>query len=337
MPTPIRRRRLAAAVATVSALALGACGGLTDSTTGGDDTEVSKVKLIVPADAGGGWDQTAREMQRVLQDTDLVSSAQVENVPGAGGTVGLSKLANEKDPDTLMVMGLVMLGAVETNESPVTLSDTTPIARLTEEAEVIVVPKDSPYKTIDDLVKDLVENGKDVSIAGGSAGGIDNILAGLLLKASGVEGGDIPDKLNYIPYSGGGESLAALLGNKVSAGISGVGEYLPPVKSGKLRALAVSGAERVEALPDVPTLEESGLDLVVTNWRGVVAPGNVSDAKADALTQLLEDMHGTDEWQEVLTTNDWGDAFQARPDFESYIESEQTTVRSTLRDIGLVK
>lgn len=339
MYTAIRRRRglAAGAAALATLLTLSACGGLTESTSGGSDEAIDRLQIIVPADPGGGWDATGREMQSVLQDNDLVSSAQVVNKGGAGGTVGLTQLANERDPDTLMVMGLVMAGAIETNEAEVTLADTTPIARLTEEPLVVVVPEDSPYQDINDLIEDIQGKGKGVSVTGGSAGGADHILAGLMLKAAGVPAAEIAQKLNYIPYSGGGESLAALLGKKVDAGISGVAEYAPQVEAGKLRALAVSGAERTETLPDAPTLQESGVDVELTNWRGVVAPGNIDEAQAEKLTDLVTEMHGTEEWETVLETNEWADSFLAGDEFGEFLDTEVETVRGTLQDIGLVQ
>jgi len=330
------RAGLTTAVAAAAAgLLLAGCGTTTQGA--GASEGVEELKIIVPADPGGGWDQTGRAMQKDLQDNDLVDSAQVVNVGGAGGTVGLTQLANERDPNTLMVMGLVMVGAIETNQASTTLEDTTPIAQLTTEPLVVVVPADSPYQTVTDLVEDIAERGQGVSVTGGSAGGADHILAGLMLKEHGVAPEEIADKLNYIPFSGGGESLAALLGNKVDAGISGVGEYAEQVKAGKLRALAVSGEEPSPALPDTPTLQESGLDLVLTNWRGVVAPGNVDEAKADELVTLMEDLHGTDAWAQTLEENDWQDAFLAGDEFEGLLTDETATVQQTLADIGLVQ
>ena len=330
------RAGLTTAVAAAAAgLLLAGCGTTTQGA--GASEGVEELKIIVPADPGGGWDQTGRAMQKDLQDNDLVDSAQVVNVGGAGGTVGLTQLANERDPNTLMVMGLVMVGAIETNQASTTLEDTTPIAQLTTEPLVVVVPADSPYQTVADLVEDIAERGQGVSVTGGSAGGADHILAGLMLKEHGVAPAEIADKLNYIPFSGGGESLAALLGNKVDAGISGVGEYAEQVKAGKLRALAVSGEEASPALPDTPTLQESGLDLVLTNWRGVVAPGNIDEAKADELVTLMEDLHGTDAWAQTLEENDWQDAFLAGDEFEGLLTDETATVQQTLADIGLVQ
>lgn len=335
------RTRGLAALALVGSLALAGCGSLTESTQeagadGGTDPGVDQVKVIVPADPGGGWDATGRAMAKVMGDNGLVDSSQVVNVGGAGGTVGLAQLANEQEPNTLMVMGLVMVGAIETNQSQVTLDDVTPVARLTEEAEVVVVPKDSPYDTITDLVDDIKAHGKDVTVTGGSAGGVDHILAALLLQESGVPADDIASDLNYIPYSGGGESLAALLGGKVDAGISGVSEYAEQVKAGELKALAVSSEEPSALLPDVPTIAESGIDLTVTNWRGVVAPGSVGDDKAAELTQLVTDMHATDDWSAVLETNAWQDAMLTGDELETFLDDDVTRVQGVLRDIGLV-
>ena len=321
-----------AAALTLSAT-LAACGDKGGASA--SDGKIDKLNIMVPADPGGGWDQTGRAFQGAAQDEKVLKTASVVNVPGAGGTVGLAKLANERDPNTLMVMGLVMAGAVETNHSSAKLSDTTPIAELTEEQEVVVVPADSKYQTIQDLLDDVKANGQKVSIAGGSAGGTDHILAGLLLKSAGID--DVAGSLNYVPFSGGGESLAALLGGKVSAGISGVGEYAEQVKAGKLRALAVSGDEPAELLPDAPTLKDSGVDVVLTNWRGVVAPGKIDDGEKKALIDLVTKVHDTAAWKKVLEDNGWADAFKTGDDYESFIDSEVTKVQGTLKDIGLVQ
>ncbi|MFD7309472.1 Bug family tripartite tricarboxylate transporter substrate binding protein [Promicromonospora sp. NPDC059942] len=326
----------AAPVGIVLALALAGCSVL-ESNGGGGDAAIDELSIVVPAGPGGGWDQTGRAMQADLQEEGLVGSATVTNVDGAGGTVGLANIANATDPNTLLVMGLVMVGAVETNQSQARIEHTTPIARLTEEQEVIVVPKESPYKSVDDLVADIKENGKKVSITGGSAGGTDHILAGMLMQAGGIPSENIGTKLNYIAYSGGGESLAALLGNNVSAGISGVSEYAEQVAAGELRALAVSGEERVEALPDTPTLTEAGYDVVLTNWRGVVAPGTIDDAQREALTSTVTELAESESWQATLEEKGWDDAFLAGDEFDTYLEGNIAESLAVLKDIGLVR
>ncbi len=330
---PVRARAVAAAL-TAAALTLSACGSTSSSSSssGGDaDKEISRLQLMAPADPGGGWDGTARAMASSMEGAGLVRSTQVSNVPGAGGTIGLAQLANEKSEEYLMVMGLVMVGAIATNQSKATLDDVTPIARLTAEDEIIVVPAKSPYQTINDLTDDLKSNGRKVAIAGGSAGGTDHIVAGLLTEAAGAT----PSDLNYIAYSGGGETLAALLGNKVSAGISGVSEYAEQVKAGTLRALAVTGPERVEGI-DAPTLTESGMDIEFINWRGVVAPAGLSEAATERLVNLVTEMHDSPEWQKALETNGWDDTFMTGDEFADFITEERKVTTTVLQDLGLV-
>lgn len=329
-------RTAAVPVGIALAVALAGCSSLA-ANGGGGEAAIDELSIVVPAGPGGGWDQTGRAMQAGMQEEGLVGTATVTNVDGAGGTVGLANIANSTDPNTLLVMGLVMVGAVETNESQARIEHTTPIARLTEEQEVIVVPAESPYQTIDDLVDDITQNGKKVSITGGSAGGTDHILAGMLLQASGMPSHNIANKLNYIAYSGGGESLAALLGNNVNAGISGVSEYAEQVAAGELRALAVSGAERVDALPDTPTLTEAGYDVELTNWRGVVAPGNIDDAQREALTDAVTQLAESDTWQATLEEKEWDDAFLAGEEFDTYLEGNIAESRTVLQDIGLIR
>jgi putative tricarboxylic transport membrane protein len=326
---PGSRRAALAAVGAVLTVVAG-CASDSGGSTGGADA-INRLQIMAPADPGGGWDQTARALGAAAEDAELVRNVQVTNVGGAGGTVGLAQLANERSEDYLMVMGLVMVGAIETNQSQATLENTTPIARLTAEDEIVVVPAASPYQTIDDLVADMQARGQAVSIAGGSAGGTDHILAGLIAQAGGVP----VSNLNYIAFSGGGESLAALLGGQVSAGISGVAEYAEQVQAGELRALAVSGAQRVEGI-DVPTLTEAGLDVELINWRGVVAPPNISEEARTRLTTLVDQLHGSPAWKEQLQRNGWTDTYLAGPEFQAFLSEEQTRVRGVLTELGLV-
>lgn len=329
---PSRPRRLFTAVLACAAVAAAGCSSPSGGGSDGGSESVGRLAIMAPADPGGGWDQTARAMAASLEEADLVGSSQVTNVGGAGGTVGLAQLATERSEEYLMVMGLVMVGAVETNDSQATLADTTPIARLTGEDEIVVVPAASPYRTITDLVEDMRANGRAVSIAGGSAGGTDHILAALIAKDAGIP---IED-LNYVAYSGGGETQAALLGNQVSAGISGVGEYAELVAAGELRALAVSGAERVEGI-DAPTLIESGYDVELNNWRGVVGPPNLAPEARDRLLQLVENLHASPAWRDQVAKNGWQDVYLAGDEFAAFLAEEQPRVREVLVDIGLVQ
>jgi putative tricarboxylic transport membrane protein len=320
-----RRTLLAGALATPTLGLVGCAGTVTKP---GD---LSRLRIMAPASPGGGWDTTARLLQRVMQTTGLTRNVQVFNVEGAGGTIGLGQLSRQADDALLMMMGLVMVGAVETNKSPVKLTDVTPIARLLGEPEIIVAPADAPYDTLEEFVQTWKGTTRGTPIAGGSAGGTDQILAGLLAEAGGVE----PRQINYIAYSGGGESLAALLGNKVAAGISGIGEYGPQVLSGDLKGLAVSSAERSSQVPDVPTIKEAGYDVTVSNWRGLMAcPGMAADARTD-LTDLVKRAHDTPEWAEVLTKNGFDDLFLTGEEFDTFLTDEQKRVQTILDEIGL--
>jgi len=331
-------RRLALAiVAATAAVTLASCSS-TGSGGGGsaEGSEVTDIQIIVPAEPGGGWDQTGRSVSQVLTGDKIVGSAPVTNIGGAGGTVGLASLANEKDPHTLMVTGLVMVGAVETNAAQNRMEDTTPIARLTEEPLVVVVPADSKYDTLEDLVDDIVKNGQDVTVTGGSAGGADHILAGLLLEEAGLSGSEIGENLNYIPNSGGGEAVALILGNNASAGISGIGEFVEHIDAGTMKALAVSSAEPAANLPDVPTITDEGYDVVLTNWRGLLAPTDISDADRDALVAAVTELHDSPAWQTELETRGWADAFLTGDDFADYLDDNIAEVTTTLKNIGLV-
>lgn len=335
----MRKRIIVASLAGLTAVVLAGCnpqGGAQQSTDEPAAAAPDSVQIIVPADPGGGWDQTGRAVSDVFTSEGLLDTAPVSNIGGAGGTVGLAALANERDPFSLMVTGLVMVGAVETNAAEVRMEDTTPIARLTEEPLVIVVPAASEYETLEDLVDDVVANGQDVTITGGSAGGADHILAGLLLEAAGLDGAEISEKLNYIPNAGGGEAVSLLLGNNVSAGISGVGEFAEYVESGDLRALAVSSEEPAALLPDAPTMVDEGFDVVYTNWRGLLAPGGITDAEAQALIDLVTELHGTEGWTATLEERGWADAFLVGAEFSDFVEGNIAEVQTTLQNIGLV-
>lgn len=290
--------------------------------------------IMAPAAPGGGWDQTARSLQTVMQKEGISGNVQVQNVPGAGGTIGLAQFAgqNSGNPNALIVGGYVMVGAILTNQSPVTLKDVTPIARLTGEYEAIVVPASSDIKTMADLVAKLKQDPGAVSWGGGSAGGTDHIAVGLIAKAAGVD----PTKINYVAFSGGGEALAAILGGQVTAGISGYGEFESQVKAGQLRLLAVSGDRRIEGV-DAPTLKESGLDVAVQNWRMIAAAPGLSAEQTAAITADFDRVSKSASWQEILKTKGWADTYLAGDAFKAQLEKDVAATEGILKEIGLVK
>lgn len=290
--------------------------------------------IMAPAAPGGGWDQTARSLQTALQEEGISGNVQVINVPGAGGTIGLAQFASQQkgNPNALIVGGYVMVGAILTNNAPVTLKEVTPIARLTGEYEAIVVPASSDIENIGQLVDKLKADPGSVSWGGGSAGGTDHIAVGLLAKAAGVD----PTKINYIAYSGGGEALAAILGSQVTTGISSYGEFESQVKAGTLRLLALSSEERVEGI-DAPTLKESGYDVVLQNWRMVAAAPGLSDEQKAAVLADVDKLAKSNTWQETLKTKGWADTYLAGPAFEEQLAKDIAATETVLKDIGLVK
>ena len=343
METRTRARAwLAMAVALVMVLA--ACTTFSDGGAGATEAPADgggeptagypaeDLAIMAPADPGGGWDSTSRAMQPVIEEVGGVG-AEVYNVGGAGGTIGLAQFVENHagNPHQLMVMGLVMVGAIRTNDSAVTLDQVTPIASLTSEQEGIVVKADSEYETLEDLVEAWKADPTSISWGGGSAGGTDHILVGLMAQAAGIE----PSGINYVAHSGGGEAITAILSGAVTAGVSGVSEFTDQVAAGEMRWLAVSGEAAPEGV-DAPTIADSGLDVVLENWRGVVGPPDLSDGDRAAVVQLITEMHDSEAWQQALADNGWGDFFRAGDEFEAFLDEETARVETVLREIGLI-
>jgi putative tricarboxylic transport membrane protein len=323
-------------VAVVSMFATSACGATADDDAASgttDDKPVTDLRLMVPNSPGGGYDTTARTIAKVMEDGKIASGVEVFNLSGAGGTVGLQRTVNEKGNGKLaMQMGLGVVGASYTQKSPAKLTQTTPIAKVIEEPGAIVVPKNSPYQTINDLVAAWKADPKKVAAGGGSSpGGPDHLLPMQLAKTVGID----PKQVNYVSYDGGGELLPAILGGKIAFGASGVGEFLDQVEAGQVRVLAVTSEQRLDAVKDVPTLKESGVDLIFTNWRGIVAPPEISAADKQTWIDVLTKMHDTDAWKAELTKHGWTDAFVTGDQFGTFLTDQDKAVADILTGLGL--
>lgn len=296
----------------------------------------AKLTLIAPAAAGGGWDLVARESQQAMRTEGLVNNVQVVNVPGAGGTIGLSQLVRMRGQSTtMMVTGTVMLGGITRGKAGTTLADTTPIARLAEDFEVIAVPKDSPHRDLAAMLKAWRANPTGTPIGGGSAGGIDHLVAAQLARVAGVE----PSALKYTPHAGGGEltiSLLSTAAGTVKVGISGYNDFRDLIENGQLRALAVVAPQRLEGL-DVPTMKELGhpeVDLV--NWRGYVAPPGITEQERSELVEIVQEMVRTPHWAQTVKRNRWQENFLVGPQYVDFLKSEQARINALLKELRLV-
>ena len=294
---------------------------------------IDNLKMLVPANAGGGWDQTGRNLAAALQ-TVGVKKVTVDNKGGAGGTIGLAQFVNSAkgDPHAVMIGGMVMVGAIAMNNSPVNLTMVTPIARLTGEYEVVVVPANSPIKDVNDLLAKFKANPGSVSWGGGSAGGADHILAAMMAKSVGVDG----SKVNYIPSAGGGEGTSAILGGHVTVAIAGYGEYAPLISAGKLRALGLSADKRLPGV-NVPTLKEQGVDVEVMNWRGIFAAPGITTEQKNALIKVVGDAVKSPAWQETLKKMEWVNLYLPGDEFKASVDSETKKITAIISEIGLAK
>jgi putative tricarboxylic transport membrane protein len=332
MRTASMRRLTVGAVA--AGLVLTGCGTTSEggSASGGDSGPISGLRIMVPNSPGSGYDTTAREVARVMEEEDLATGIEVFNNEGAGGTVGLQRLVNEDgNANMLMQMGLGVVGAQYSNQSEATLDETTPIAKLIEEAEAIVVPGDSPWQSIDDLVAAWKADPNNIPVGGASnPGGPDHLTPMLLAQEVGVEPADV----NYVAYDGGGELLAGILGGDVQFAATGVGEVTESAAAGDVRILAVTSEEAVEGV-DAPTLTDEGVDLVFSNWRGIVAPPGISDDDAQKWIDAVTEMHDSEAWTQTLEDQGWTDAFLTGDDFTSYLNEESERVESVLSELGL--
>jgi len=331
-----KRLKLGAALVATAALLTTGCGATADRAEPGSsaaaDEPLTGLRFMVPNTPGSGYDTTARAAAKVMDEVGATENIEVFNLAGAGGTVGLSRTVSEKgNGKLLMMMGLGVVGAQYTNDSTSKLDQTTPIAKLFDEYGAIVVAKESPYKTIGELVEAWKANPKGLAVGGGSSpGGPDHLLPMQLAQTVGIN----PKDVNYVAYDGGGDLLPAVLGGKVAFGASGYVEFLDQVEAGEVRVLATSGSERVSVL-DAPTLKESGIELDFANWRGVVAPPELSDADKQALVNAVTKMHDSQQWKDVLEKNGWTDTYLAGDEFAPVLDEQTKRVQDTLSQLGL--
>jgi len=293
----------------------------------------ANIKMMIPANPGGGWDTTGRALGKALQDSGVASSVTYENKGGAAGIIGLAQYANatKGDGNSLMVMGAVMLGGIITGKPPVSLDKVTPIARLTSEYNVFVVPANSPLKTMKDVVEQLKRDPGSVKWGGGSRGSTEHIAAAMLAREVGVDAA----KINYVPFRGGGEAVAAILGGNVTVGGSGYSEFQQYIETGKMRPIAVTSGKRLKGI-NIPTMIEQGYNIEIGNWRGVYAPAGLSVAQRKNLTDMVLKATKSKSWAESLEKNNWTSAWMANPAFDDFVDSEFASLRATMVKSGMI-
>jgi putative tricarboxylic transport membrane protein len=293
----------------------------------------ANIKMMIPANPGGGWDTTGRALGKALQDSGAASSVTYENKGGAAGIIGLAQYANatKGDGNSLMVMGAVMLGGIITGKPPVSLDKVTPIARLTSEYNVFVVPANSPLKTMKDVVEQLKKDPGSVKWGGGSRGSTEHIAAAMLAREVGVDAA----KINYVPFRGGGEAVAAILGGNVTVGGSGYSEFQQYIETGKMRPIAVTSAKRLKGI-NIPTMIEQGYNVDIGNWRGVYAPAGLTAAQRKNLTDMVLKATKSKSWAESLEKNNWTPAWMANPAFDDFVDSEFASLRATMVKAGMI-
>jgi putative tricarboxylic transport membrane protein len=293
----------------------------------------ANLKMMIPANPGGGWDTTGRALGKALQDSGVASSVSFDNKGGAAGAIGLAQFVNASkgDPNALMVMGAVMLGGIITGKPPVSLSQATPLARLTSEYNVFVLPGNSPFKTMKDVIEQMKKDPGSVKWGGGSRGATEHIAAAMIAREVGVD----PSKINYVAFRGGGEATAAILGGNVTIGGSGYSEFAEYITTGKMRAIAVTSDTRLKGI-DVPTLKEQGVNVVIGNWRGVYGAGGISAEQRKALTEMIVKATKSKSWTDALEKNNWTPALMTGTEFENFVDIEFASLRAVMVKSGMI-
>jgi putative tricarboxylic transport membrane protein len=293
----------------------------------------ANIKMMIPANPGGGWDTTGRALGKAMQESGAASTVTFENKGGAAGALGLAQFVNgaKGDGNAIMVMGAVMLGGIITGKPPVNLSTATPIARLTSEYNVFVLPANSPFKSMAEVIEQLKKDPGSVKWGGGSRGSTEHIAAAMIARQVGVD----PSKINYVAFRGGGEATAAILGGNVTVGGSGYSEFAEYINTGKMKAIAVTSDTRLKGVA-VPTLKEQGIDVTIGNWRGVYGAPGITAAQRKDLTDVVLKAIKNKSWTDASEKNNWTAAVLTGPAFDKFVDDDFASLRATMVKSGMV-
>lgn len=293
----------------------------------------ANLKMMIPANPGGGWDTTGRALGKALQESGGAASVSYDNKGGAAGAIGLAQFVNASkgDPNALMMMGAVMLGGIITGKPPVNLSTATPLARLISEYQVFVVPAESPLKSMKEVIEQLKKDPGSVKWGGGSRGSTEHIAAAMIAREVGVD----PSKINYVAFRGGGEAIAAILGGNVTVGGSGYTEFGEYITTKKMRPLAVTSGTRIKGV-DAPTLKELGLNVEIGNWRGVYGAPGITTAQRDALVEMIVKATKSKAWAQAVETNGWTPALLTGDAFAKFVDDDFASLRAVMAKSGMI-
>ena len=311
-----------------SMLAMAATGGLPLSALA-----ATNVKMMIPANPGGGWDGTGRALGKALLESKAADTVTYENKGGAAGALGLAQFVNgsKGEPNAIMIMGAVMLGGIITGKPPVSLSSATPLVRLSSEYNVFVLPANSPFKTMKEVIEQLKKDPGSVKWGGGSRGSTEHIAAAMLAREAGVD----PARINYVAFRGGGEATAAILGGNVTIGGSGYSEFSEYITAGKMKAIAVTSGTRLKDI-NIPTLKELGYNVEIGNWRGVYGAPGITAVQRKALTDMLLKALKSKSWADDLVKNNWTPAVMSGKEFEDFVDNDFASLRATMVKSGMI-
>lgn len=295
-----------------------------------DVKALKNIDWTVPANPGG-YSLTSGAISDALKAEELLGDYTSSFKPGAGGSVGLAAFQEIKGkPEAALVVGIALTGGMYSNKSTLNLLNSTPIAKVLREYDAIVVPASSKYRTLNQLMDDLKAKPNGVAIAGGSKGGIDHQVIGLLAQKAGID----PTKLNYVVFSGGPEVITSLLSNSTQVGVSGSAEFAAFVASGKLRVLGVSSAKSLKGFKG-KTFVSQGYDLIYGNWRGIMAPADLPKADYLNFIKVIDIMHVSPSWKAQLVKNNWDNEFAAGTAFKSFLEKHIPEINGVMKGLGI--
>ena len=321
-------RRVFAATAA-AALSLGA------PVLAGGHQVVDSIHFLIPGGAGGGWDGTARGTGEALTNAGLVGSASYENMSGGGGGKAIGYLIEnaESNHGTLMVNSTPIVIRSLTGVFPQSFRDLTLVAGTIGDYAALVVPADSSVESVNDLIEAFNADPSGVAVGGGSVpGGMDHLVAAMVFQAAGAD----PVAMKYVPYDGGGATMAGLLSGEVQAVSTGFSEAVELAKAGEVRIIGVTSDERVDAYADAPTMKEQGLDTTFVNWRGFFAAPGLPEDKLAAYQDAIAKMYETPEWEEVRARNGWVNIHNPGDDFEAFLESQEKVIGDLMRQLGFL-